>query len=97
MFQVSARAEHYSEAADNGIEAPRRIRQIVRKADIELCVAESMLVCRATGGCHHLRDGIYANDLAIGSHHGRYAQGRFAGPGSHIENCMSAANQRVLD
>ena len=89
--------EHHSEPAHNGIEAIGREWQIVCKGDIKLCVPESTLVCRSASGCDHLRDRIDANDLAFGPDNGRYVQGWLSGPRSNIKNCMSAANQRILD
>jgi hypothetical protein len=62
--------KHHTEAADHGIEGIGWEGQIVCKGDLKLRIPEPTLVCRPASGCHHLRDRIYSNDLAAGSHHG---------------------------
>src|SRR6266705_2806167 len=53
--------------------------------------------CRSASGCHHLRNRIDPKDLAFGSDQGSYAQGWLSGTRSNIQNCVSTANQPILD
>jgi hypothetical protein len=48
--------------------------------------SERQMVCRLTGGCHHLRNRIDCKDLAFRSDQGSHAQCWLSGTGSKIQN-----------
>src|SRR5690348_10645022 len=89
--------EHHPEAAHHSIEHIRGKRQVVGRGDFELCIAEPKMVSRSTSGVHHLRRRIHPEHFALGADKGSYGQGRLSGPGSNIQNCVSAANRPMVD
>ena len=91
------RKEHRAEAADHGIEAAGRERQIVCKRDLELRIPEAAILCRPASRCHHSCNRIDPHDLAFGSDQGSYAQGRLSRTRSNIQNRVLTANLPILD
>ena len=70
---------------------------MVCNAYVKLRIPEAKMVRLPPSGFHHVPHRIDSENSALGLDQGSYGLCGLSGTGSNIENCVSAANQPILD